>query len=140
MSRRLIAIVIMIAIGVFVGACVELDKNRTAEEKGIRETDYLNTLAGVYTADLTTPTPDTGELLLTLYRDGTCLFAEKYFDRDRMAIMTGRWDHSSSDGELKLHLKSRQGARRVLRLEVKDPYLKYIGEDYGAPDLVFVRH
>ena len=140
MSRRMIAIVTIIAVGVFAGACVELDKNRTAEEKGIRETDYLNTLAGVYTADLTTPTPAAGELLLTLYRDGTCLFAEKYFDRDRMAIMTGRWDHSSSDGELRLHLKSRQGARRLVRFQVKDPNLQYVGEDYGVPDLVFVRH
>ena len=140
MSQRLITIMAIIAVGMFAVSCIELDKNRTAEEKGLRKTDYLNSLAGVYTADLSEPAPETGELLLTLYRDGTCLFAEKYFSRDRLSIMTGRWDHSSSDQQLKLHLKSRQGARRMILFQIQDPDLQYIGSEYGQPDLVFIRH
>ncbi|MFH1984202.1 MAG: hypothetical protein ABIL58_20365 [Pseudomonadota bacterium] len=120
-------------------SCVALDQSRTPEEKGIRQTDYLHSLAGVYTASLPGSPTSPGELLLALYTDGTCLFADKRFDRESAAVMTGRWDIDSHDQQVTLRLKSDKSARRMLTLAHQGPDLKVTGTDYGSDGLVLIR-
>jgi len=120
-------------------SCVTLDQSRTPEEKGIRKTDYLHSLAGVYAASLPGSPTSAGELLLALYTDGTCLFADKRFSRESAAVMTGRWDIDSHNQQVTLRLKNDKGARRMLTLTHKAPDLKIDGTDYGAEGLMLIR-
>lgn len=120
-------------------ACVALDQTRSPEEKGIRKTDYLHSLAGVYTAPLPGSPTSPGELLLALYTDGTCLFADKRFGREGAAVMTGRWDINSHDQQMTLRLKNDRGARRVLTLTHQAPDLEVTGAEYGADAVVLIR-
>ena len=120
-------------------SCVTLDQQRSPEEKGIRKTDYLHSLAGVYTASLPGAPTSPGELLLSLYADGTCLFADKRFGRESAAVMTGRWDIDGHSQQVTLRLKSAKGARRVMTLTHQEPDLKVTGTDDGNADLIFIR-
>jgi hypothetical protein len=129
---------VMIWLVLHAAACVTLDQSRTPEEKGIQQIDSLHTMAGVYVA-LLPGTPKTpGELLLALFPDGSCLFADKRYGRMDAAVMTGSWDMNHSDAKVTLRLKNHRGAKRILVLLLEGADLKVTGGDFGgnAPMLV----
>ncbi len=120
-------------------ACVALDQSRTPEERGIRQADALQSLAGVYLASLPGTPASPGELLLALYSDGTCLFVEKRFGKTSAAVMTGRWLMGHHDQRMTLRLKNNNGAQRVLTLTHLKPDFKLAGSEYGTEGLVLTR-
>ena len=120
-------------------ACVALDQARTPEEKGIRRADSLHSLAGVYLASLPGTPASPGELLLALYSDGTCLFADKRFGRTSASVMSGQWQMDHHDQRMTLRLKNDKGARRVLMLTHQEPDFKLTGAEYGTDGLVLTR-
>lgn len=120
-------------------ACVALDQSRSPEEKGIRRADSLQSLAGVYSAALPGSPTSPGEILLALYSDGTCLFADKRFSKASAAVMTGKWLMDHHDQRMTLRLKNDRGAQRVLMLTHQEPDFKLTGTEYGNDGLVLTR-
>ena len=96
--------------------CVPLEKMDKASGT-LEETDYLNSLAGIYEAVIQPETGDEAIITLRLYPDGTCLLSEKTIGGSDagIAISTGRWDHSDFSEGVTLQLKRKSGARRVIQ-------------------------
>ncbi|MCP3954259.1 MAG: hypothetical protein GY697_18885 [Desulfobacterales bacterium] len=109
----------------------------------IEETDYLNKLAGIYEAVIQPETGDEAIITLRLYPDGSCLFSEKTIGGPSGGILisTGRWDHSDFSEGVTLHLKSKNGARRVMpfRQNKDTDSLVYSGQGYGSDGLTLIK-
>lgn len=127
--------------------CVPLEKMDKASGT-IEETDYLNSLAGIYEAVMQPETGDEAIITLRLYPDGTCLFSEKTIGGPSggepaggILISTGRWDHSDFSEGVTLHLKSKKGARRVMACSQDEGTgsLIYSGQGYGPDGLTLIK-
>ena len=114
----------------------------------IEETDYLNSLAGIYEAVIQPEAGDETIVTLRLYPDGTCLFFEKAIGGPSgggpsggILISTGRWDHSDFSEGVTLHLKSKNGARRVMPCSRDEGTgsLIYSGQGYGSDGLTLIK-
>ncbi len=127
--------------------CVPLEKMDKASGT-ITETDYLNSLAGIYEAVIQPQAGDEAIITLRLYPDGTCLFSEKTIGGPSgggpsggILINTGRWDHSDFSEGVTLHLKSKNGARRVMPCSRDEGTgsLIYSGQGYGSDGLTLIK-
>jgi hypothetical protein len=127
--------------------CLPLEKMDKASGT-IEETDYLNRLAGIYEAVIQPEAGDETILTLRLYPDGTCLFFEKTIGGPSgggpsggILISTGRWDHSDFSEGVTLHLKSKNGARRVMPCSQDEGTgsLIYSGQGYGPDGLTLIK-
>lgn len=122
--------------------CVPLEKMDKASGT-IGETDYLNSLAGIYEAVFQPETGDEAIITLRLYPDGSCLFSEKTIGGPSGGILisTGRWDHSDFSEGVTLHLKSKNGARRVMPCsqDTGTGSLIYSGQGYGSNGLTLIK-
>ena len=127
--------------------CLPLEKMDKASGT-IEETDYLNRLAGIYEAVIQSDAGDEAIISLRLYPDGTCLFSEKTIGGPSgegpsggILISTGRWDHSDFSEGVTLHLKSKNGARRVMpfRQNKDTDSLIYSGQGYGSDGLTLIK-
>ena len=117
MTRRLTTLKTIIAmLGILLlCSCVAIEKMDQASGT-IEETDYLNSLAGIYEAVFQPVNGDEAIITLRLYPDGSCLFSEKVIGGPAggLLISTGRWDHSDFSEGITLRLKSTSGARRIM--------------------------
>ena len=144
MTRRLTSLKTIIAmIGILLlCSCVALEEMDKASGT-IEETDYLNSLAGIYEAVFQPANGDEAIITLRLYPDGSCLFSEKIIGGPAggLIISTGRWDHSDFSEGVTLHLKSASGARRVMqcRQDEASGNLVYTGQGYGPDGLKLIR-
>ena len=122
--------------------CVPLEQMDKASGS-IEETDYLNSLAGIYEAVLHPEAADEAIITLRLYPDGSCLFSEKTIGGPaaKLMISTGRWDHSDFSEGVTLHLKGKNGARRVMQYARDEGTggLTYSGQGYGAAGLALIK-
>ena len=122
--------------------CVPLEKIDKASGS-IEETDYMHTLSGIYEAVIQPETGDETIITLLLYPDGSCLFAEKTIGGPSgdILVSTGRWDHSDFSEGVTLHLKSKSGARRVMRCsqDKEKGSLTYSGQGYGPNGLTLIK-
>ncbi len=122
--------------------CVPLEKMDTASGT-IEETDYLNSLAGIYEAVIQPEAGDETIITLLLYSDGSCLFSEKTIGgpSGEILVSTGRWDHSDFSEGVTLHLKSKSGARRVVQCArgKEEGALNYSGQAYGPNGLTLIK-
>ena len=123
-------------------SCVPLEKMDKASGT-IEETDYLNSLAGIYEAVFQPASGDEAIITLRLYPDGSCLFSEKIIGgpADGLLISTGRWDHSDFSEGVTLRLKSKNGARRIMQCsqDKATGNLVYSGQGYGPDGLKLIR-
>lgn len=123
-------------------SCVPLEKMDKASGT-IAETDYLNSLAGIYEAVFQPVNGDEAIITLRLYPDGSCLFSEKIIGGPTggLVISTGRWDHSDFSEGVTLRLKSSSGARRVMQCsqDKTSGNLVYSGQGYGPDGLKLIR-
>ncbi len=119
--------------------CLTTDRARTPEEKGIQRTDFLHDFASIYEANLPSQSGSERVIVLVLYNDGSCLWSDRQLNGTDTAVSTGRWDHSDFHEHITLHLKSRQGARLKLTLEIQDRDLKYTEPRYSDKPILLVR-
>jgi len=135
LSRLTAAISILLFIG-----CVPLEKMDKASGT-IEETDYLSSQAGVYEAIIKPDAGDEAVITLRLYPDGSCLFVEKTIGGPSrgLLILTGRWDHSDFSEGVTLHLKGKNGARRVMQVRRDQANLCYSGSGYGSEGLTLIK-
>jgi len=124
-------------------SCVPLEKMDAASGT-IEETDYLNSLAGIYEAVFQPVSGDEAIITLRLYPDGSCLFSEKIIGgpASGLLVSTGRWDYSDFSEGVTLRLKTRNGARRIMqcRQDTATGNLVYSGQGYGPDGLKLIRH
>jgi hypothetical protein len=122
--------------------CVPLEKMDNASGT-LEETDYLNSLAGIYEAVIQPQTGDEAIITLRLYPDGTCLFSEKTIGGPAagIAISTGRWDHSDFSAGVALQLKHKSGARRFIQFRFVEGSgnLTCSGPGCGSDGLALIR-
>jgi len=123
-------------------SCVALEEMDKASGT-IEETDYLNSLAGIYEAVFQPANGDEAIVTLRLYPDGSCLFSEKIIGGPAggLLISTGRWDHSDFSEGITLRLKSTGGARRVMQCQQDKASgnLVYTGQGYGPDGLNLIK-
>ena len=122
--------------------CVPLEKMDKASGT-LEETDYLNSLAGIYEAVIQPAPADEAIVTLRLYPDGTCLFSEKTIGGPAAGLVlnTGRWDHSDFSAGVTLKLKRKGGARRVIQCHTDETAgnLTCSGPGYGSDGLALTR-
>jgi len=123
-------------------SCVPLEEMDKASGT-IEETNYLNSLAGIYEAVFQPANGDEAIITLRLYPDGSCLFSEKIIGGPAggLLISTGRWDHSDFSEGVTLRLKSSSGARRVMQCtqDKTSGNLVYSGQGYGPDGLKLIK-
>ena len=121
--------------------CVPLEKMDKASGS-LEATDYMNSLSGIYAAVIQPEAGDEAIITLLLYPDGACLFTEKTIGPSgQILISTGRWDHSDFSEGITLHLKSKNGARRVMSYSrnKEKGSLNYAGQGYGSGGLTLIK-
>jgi len=123
-------------------SCVPLEEMDKASGT-IEETNYLNSLAGIYEAVFQPANGDEAIITLRLYPDGSCLFSKKIIGGPAggLLISTGRWDHSDFSEGVTLRLKSSSGARRVMQCtqDKTSGNLVYSGQGYGPDGLKLIK-